>query len=229
MPGPSHSSDGARERYERVGAVSAKLLALLVGGPPDTPLDLVVEMLDALIQDAQELEVSAADVSGDIRHRLFSLQIDQASAEPTRRARIASSVARLEAIGGQVATQRHVLEQAIGSAHQAFKELAAAGGPPSRALLDRLNQALSDIQSSAARLDRLGFERSDAVSLATLDPREDAAAPPSITPAPGVREAADPGGIVRAPRFAEEPAPPGTTIQPPYGDDQLRGPISPPF
>ena len=213
MSGASDSSDGPRERYERVAALSAKLLTLLVGGPPDTPLELVVELLDALIQDARELEAGAVDASGEIRHRLFELQIELASAEPARRARVASSVAELERIGDQVADQRHALERAIGDAHQAFKQLAAAGGPPSRALLEGLTRVLSEIQSCAVRLQRLGYERTNAVSLAPLDPQH---------PAP-------PPTIAAAPRQVVEPAPPGTTIPSADDDDQLRGPISPPF
>jgi hypothetical protein len=118
---------------------------------------------------------------------------------------VASSVAELERIDDQVVDQQRALGRAIGDAQQAFEQLAAAGGPPSRALLEGLTRVLSDIQRCAVQLKRLGYERTSAVSLASIDPRQPA-------PAPFVA-----------------PAPPGTTIPPAYDDDQLRGPISPPF
>jgi hypothetical protein len=241
MPGSSDPSDGERERYERIFDISKKLLALLVGGPPDTPLELIVEMINALLKDAQELEIRAAEAGGEIRRQLFSFQVDQASDDYATRARLASTVARLKSIGDQVAARHSTLERAISDAWQAFKELAAVSGLPSRALLDDITRAVAEIQSCSVQLERLGYERTDAVSLVSFSPGEVAAPRASVVPAPGFREVEPPWTDVMpapgfrevdefpvpAPRLPEVVAPPATTIQPPRDDDQPWGSFSP--
>lgn len=227
MPSASDPAHGERERYERIAATATKLLAMVQGWPPDTPLDLVLEMLEALITDARELRESAAWVSEETRRELFVLEAERAAAEGEARARLDVRILRLERIDAQVAKWRGDLADAIKNARNACSELAAVRGTPSQALLEAIGRALTSIRGCSEALDRLGYERTDAISTVTV-PRAETVEPTwTVEMVADPRELDGPGDMAPAPRLEEVPAPPEATIRPVGRDDQPPGSISP--
>ena len=250
MTSSSDPSDGERERCERIVTTSTKLVTMLVGGPPDE-LDLVMEMIDALLGDAQDLKTSTIRAREQINSQVSALrrqrfvQLFRQPSEATHD-RLGDSITTLESIDHQLLIQQATLGQAISDVSQRFKELAAVRGRPSPSLLENITRALRSIQNCSSQLERLGYDRTAAASPThSSSPRTVIAspAPPAfivpnpgspeviaspvppaaIVPNPGSREfIAPPEPIVPTPR-PPEVVPPPAAIRAPRDDDQPWG------
>jgi len=167
MGSQTHSSDGGRERYERIAAAAGELAQLL----------MTLQTLATL---------NAADMSGLVVENLTSLVLDDAAAlapHSVRSSRLSSAsrsarrdhVTRwprpaddaegeLITIDAKTAITSGLLSDAISRARQACKALAAAGGAIDLRLLSEIAAALKRISTCYHTLGQLGHERTRVLS-----------------------------------------------------------------
>jgi hypothetical protein len=162
MDSRSHTPGGGRERYERIATtaneVAQVVIALAQGAP--TPLDLVVQNITTLIDDAAALSASTPR-SPSILPTPITTNRGATAFPPPSLARAIRQVATLDE---QIATRSSGLTGAISDAKQACKELAAVRGRPDPSLLHAIGAALRRISTCSQTLGRLVHERTVAVS-----------------------------------------------------------------
>jgi hypothetical protein len=164
MGSPSHRSNGDREHCERLAASAVELLqlvtAVLQGAP--TPLDLLVDTINALLDDAVELAPRSVQPGTELSK--VTLPTRDFPRPPTQPA------AKLTWICQQVHTVSAGLKAAVGSAKNDFDTLAHTEGPADPALLHRITVTLRSIQACRNNLTQLAYERNLAVSAWFADP-----------------------------------------------------------
>jgi hypothetical protein len=164
MDSQSQSSGGGRERYERIAAaaheVAQAVIAFAQGAP--TPLDLVVENITALIDDAVALSASTPRSPRLVPAPLPMPMKRDATAIPSPP--LAGAIRQVATLDKQIATRRSGLGEAISDAKQACKALAAVGGHPDLSLLLEITAALTRISTCCQTLGQLVHDRTFAVS-----------------------------------------------------------------
>jgi hypothetical protein len=157
MGSPSDHPDGERERYQRFAASAAELLQLVTAlQGTTTPLDLLVENINALLTDAIELAPKTAQPT--IRQPTVTLTYEL----PRRPAH--SPAAELTRINNEAARVNTTLAGAVSNAKNAFEALARAEGHPSPALLHTITAALAAIQTCRDSLMQLAHDHKIAVA-----------------------------------------------------------------
>jgi hypothetical protein len=164
MGSQSRTSNGGDERYERIATaaneVAQVVIALAQGAP--TPLDLVVQNITTLIDDAVALSASTP-----------SSPSPQPAPVPTRRdattlpsPSLAIALKHVAHLDDQIGTGESRLGDAIGDAKHLCSELALAvrHGGPDLALLYALAAALKRVSTCSQTLGQLVHERTAAVS-----------------------------------------------------------------
>jgi hypothetical protein len=164
MGSQSHTSGGGRERYERIATmaneVAQAVIALAQGAP--TPLDLVVQNITALIDDAVALGASTPPSPRLLPAPLPMPAKRDATAIPSPP--LASAIRQIATLDKQIATRRSGFGDAISDAKQACKALAAVGGHPDLSLLLEITAALRRISTCSQTLGQLVHDRTLAVS-----------------------------------------------------------------
>ena len=172
MGSQSHTSNGERERYERIAATAMELARVVIdlaegGFDPlelaegdSDPLDLVVENITALIDDTVALSASTPPSR---RHSPAPRSTKRgATAFPS--SRLSTTIRQIAAINDQIVIRRGTLAEAISDAQQACKVLAAVSGRPDPSLLWAIAAALTRISTCCQTLGQLTHERTRAIS-----------------------------------------------------------------
>jgi len=163
MGSQSHTSSGGRERYERIAAtaneVAQVVIALAQGAP--TPLDLVVQNITTLVDDAVALGTTTPPSPSPHPAPIPTKRRVTAIPSPPLSTTITTQIATLDA---QIAIKRGGLANAISDAKQACKVLAAVGGHADFSLLQEITAALTRISTCCQTLGQLVHDRTVAVS-----------------------------------------------------------------
>jgi hypothetical protein len=196
MASQSHTSDGGRERYERIAAAASELAQLLMTLHTLATLNradmsgLVVENLTTLV-----LDDAAEFASRDLRSwRLSSSSLatpDSVTRWPRSSQERVLELLRIDAEAAN--TSRH-LADAISTARQACKALAEAGGSLDLRLLQEVAAALRRVSSCYHTLGQFAHDRTLALSslrdTLTMPLRQtpaDIETPTRVTPIDGTR------------------------------------------
>jgi hypothetical protein len=219
----SHTSGSGRERYERIAATAnevAQVIFSLAQGAP-TPLDLVVQNITTLIDDAAALSASTPPSPRLLPAPLSPNRGATTFPPPSRDRAIRQQVATLDE---QIATKRSGLAAALSDAKQACKALAAVSSHPDPSLLHAITAALRRISTCCQTLGQLIHERTVAVS--SLDGLTRVSSPiDALGPvARATREALAPTRIVPMPGPAPRQIDEEWRRGPRHVDDGRRGP-----